>query len=71
MLVTTGRFLSTACAAQIPANDAFQHETARVLFDSDPHALAWIKGEAMPEDLVGAILHALGLEFDTYDEKDC
>ena len=48
--------------AQIPWGDEFEHETGRVLFGSNLLALTWIKGEAMPGDLVEEVLRGLGLE---------
>ena len=48
--------------AQIPWDEQFDHETGRVLFGSNLLALTWIKGEAMPGDLVEEVLRGLGLE---------
>ena len=55
--------------AQIPWNEEFEHETARVLFGSNLLALSWIKGEEIPGDLVNEILRALGLERETDKER--
>ena len=55
--------------AQIPWRDAFEHETGRVLFGSNLLALTWIKGEAMPGELVEDILRGLGLERETDEQR--
>ena len=51
--------------AQIPWGDEFEHETGRELFSSNLLALTWIKGEAMPNELVDEIMRGLGLERET------
>ena len=42
--------------AQIPWGDDFEHKTGCELFGSNLLALTWIKGEAMPGELVDEIL---------------
>ena len=59
----------SAPLAQIPWDDDFEHETARELFGSNLLALTWIKGEAMPCDLVDEILRGLGLERETDEQR--
>ena len=54
---------------QIPWSDQFDHETARELFGSNLLALTWIKGEAMPGELVDEILRGLGLERETDEQR--
>ena len=54
-----------ASVAQIPWDEAFEHETGRELFGSNLLALTWIKGEPMPRELVDEILRGLGLERET------
>ena len=56
-------------AAQIPWDEEFEHETARELFGSNLLALTWIKGEAMPGELVEEILRGLGLERETDEQR--
>ena len=58
-----------ASVAQIPWGDKFEHETGRELFGSNLLALTWIKGEAMPGELMDEILRALGLERETDEQR--
>ena len=58
----------TSCA-QVPWGSEFEHETGRELFGSNLLALTWIKGEAMPGELVREILRALGLERETDEQR--
>ena len=53
---------------QIPTGDDFDHEVAHELFDSNV-SLTWIKGKAMPDELVGEILRGLGLERETDEQR--
>ena len=62
-------FDSWLSCAQIPWGEDFQHETARSLFGSNLLTLTWIKGEAMPGELVREILRALGLERETDEQR--
>ena len=55
--------------AQIPWSEEYEHETARELFESNLLALTWIKGEAMPGELVDQILRGLGLERETDEQR--
>ena len=55
--------------AQIPWGEAFELETARSVFDTNPLALTWIKGEPMPDGLVDEILRGLGLERETEEQR--
>ena len=55
--------------AQIPWGDDFEHQTGRELFGSNLLALTWIKGEAMPGELVDEILRGLGLERETDEHR--
>ena len=55
--------------AQIPWDDDFVHETGRELFGANLLALTWIKGEAMPNELVDEILRGLGLERETDEQR--
>ena len=61
----------TRCSplAQIPWSDQFDNATARELFGSNLLALTWIKGEAMPGELVDEILRGLGLERETDEQR--
>ena len=55
--------------AQIPWADDYSHATGRELFGSNLLALTWIKGEAMPGELVDEILRGLGLERETNEQQ--
>ena len=55
--------------AQIPWGDEFAHDTGRELFGSNLLALTWIKGEAMPGELVDEVLRGLGLERETGEQR--
>ena len=63
------RITRSALLAQIPWGDEFEHEMARELFGSNLLALKWIKGEAMPGELVDDILRGLGLERETEEQR--
>ena len=63
------RVTRSAPLAQIPWGDDFEHETARELFGSNLLALTWIKGEAMPDELVDEILRGLGRERETDEQR--
>ena len=55
--------------AQVPWGEDFDHEVSRELFGSNLLALTWIKGEAMPGELVNEILRGLGLERETEEQR--
>ena len=69
VFVDAPRDAKLAPAAQIPWSDEFEHQTARKLFGSNLLALTWIKGEAMPGELVDEILRGLGLERETDEQR--
>ena len=53
-----------------PANpEPARIHTGRELFDSNLLALTWIKGEAMPGELVDEILRGLRLERETDEQR--
>ena len=54
---------------QIPWSEDFEHATGRELFASNTLALTWVKGEAMPRELVDDILRGLGLERETREQR--
>ena len=56
-----------ACTDSV--GDNFEHETGHELFGSNLLALTWIKGDAMPGDLVDEILRGLGLERETDEQQ--
>ena len=58
-----------ALLEQIPWGDEFDHATARELFGSNLLALTWIKGDAMPGELVNEIMRALGLDRETDEQR--
>ena len=53
----------------IPWEGEFEHETGRELFGSNLLALTWIKGEAMPNELVDEIMRGLGFERETGEQQ--
>ena len=55
--------------AQIPWGEHFEHEAARALFGANLLVLTWIKGEPMPDGLVGEIVRGLGLERETDEQR--
>ena len=59
----------SAPLAQVPWGEDFDHEVSRELFGSNLLALTWIKGEAMPGELVNEILRGLGLERETEEQR--
>ena len=69
VFVDAPRDAKLAPAAQIPWSDEFEHQTARKLFGSNLLALTWIKGEAMPGELVDEILRGLGLEREKEEQR--
>ena len=58
-----------ALLEQIPWGEEFDHSTARELFGSNLLALTWIKGDAMPGELVNEIMRALGLDRETDEQR--